>query len=75
MSQTISEIVYCENQIHQFFQNQKIGRLLKRSNIDKQKGVSPVAVFRVLFTLIFTGKNLFRTIEAGGSCGMAKDTV
>lgn len=75
MSQIVSEIVYCENQIHQFFQNQKIGSLLKRSNIDKQKGVSPVAVFRVLFTLIFTGKNLFRTIEAGGSCGMAKDTV
>ena len=75
MNRTISEIVYCENQIHQFFQNQKIGSLLKRSNIDKQKGVSPVAVFRVLFTLIFTGKNLFRTIEAGGSCGMAKDTV
>ena len=75
MNQAISEIVYCENQIHQFFQNQKIGGLLKRSNIDKQKGVSPVAVFRVLFTLIFTGKNLFRTVEAGGSCGMAKDTV
>jgi hypothetical protein len=75
MSQIVSEIVYYENQIHQFFQNQKIGGLLKCSNIDKQKGVSPVAVFRVLFTLIFTGKNLFRTIEAGGSCGMAKDTV
>jgi len=75
MSQIVSDIVCCENQIHQFFQNQKIGSLLKRSNIDKQKGVSPVAVFRVLFTLIFTGKNLFRTIEAGGSCGMAKDTV
>jgi len=75
MSQIVSEIVYYENQIHQFFQNQKIGGLLKRSNMDKQKGVSPVAVFRVLFTLIFTGKNLFRTIEAGGSCGMAKDTV
>src|SRR3989304_5348767 len=75
MSQIVSDIVCCENQIHQFFQNQKIGSLLKRSNIDKQKGVSPVAVFRVLFTLIFTGKNLFRTIEAGGSCGMSKDTV
>ena len=75
MSQIVSDIVCCENQIHQFFQNQKIGSLLKRSNIDKQKGVSPVAVFRVLFTLIFTGKNLFRTIEAGGSCGMGKDTV
>ena len=75
MSQIVSDIVYCENKIHQFFLNQKIGSLLKRSNSNKQKGVSPVAVFRVLFTLIFTGKNLFRTLEAGGSCGMAKDTV
>ena len=75
MSRIVSDIVSCENQIHQFFLNQKIGSLLKRSNSDKQKGVSPVAVFRVLFTLVFTGKNLFRTLEAGGSCGMAKDTV
>jgi hypothetical protein len=75
MPQTISDIAYCENKIHQFFLNQKIGSLLKRSNINKEKGVSPVAVFRVLFTLTFTGKNLFRTLEAGGSCGMAKDTV
>jgi hypothetical protein len=48
---------------------------LKRSNIDKEKGISPVAVFRVLVTLVFTGKNLYRTLEAGGSCCMAKDTV
>ena len=75
MSRIVSDIVSCENQIHQFFLNQKIGSLLKRSNIDKEKGISPVAVFRVLVTLVFTGKNLYRTIEAGGSCGMAKDTV
>ena len=75
MSRIVSDIVSCENQIHQFFLNQKIGSLLKRSNIDKEKGISPVAVFRVLFALVFTGKNLYRTLEAGGSCGMAKDTV
>jgi hypothetical protein len=75
MSQIVSDIVSCENQIHQFFLNQKIGSLLKRSNIDKEKGISPVAVFRVLVTLVFTGKNLYRTLEAGVSCGMAKDTV
>ncbi len=75
MSRIVSDIVYCENQIHQFFLNQNIGSLLKRSNIDKEKGVSPVAVFRLLVTLVFTGKNLFRTFEVGGSCGMAKDTV
>jgi hypothetical protein len=75
MSQIVPDIVSCENQIHQFFQNQRIGCLLKRSNIDKEKGISPIAVFRVLFTLVFTGKNLYRTFEAGGSFGMAKDTV
>ena len=75
MSSIVSDIISYENQIHQFFLNQKIGSLLKRSNMDKEKGVSPVAVFRVLVTLVFTGKNLFRTFEVGGSCGMAKDTV
>jgi hypothetical protein len=75
MSQIVPEIDSCENEIHQFFLNQKIGSLLKRSNIDKEKGISPVTVFRTLFALVFTGKNLYRTIEAGGSCGMAKDTV
>jgi len=75
MSQLISDIVYCENQIHQFFQNQKIGSLLKRSNINKEKGVSSVAVFRVMFTLVFAGKNLFRTMAADRCCGMAKDTA
>jgi hypothetical protein len=75
MGRIVSDIVFCENQIHQFFLNQKIGNLLKRNNIDKEKGISPIAVFRVLFTLVFTGTNLYRTLEAGGSCGMVKDTV
>jgi hypothetical protein len=75
MSRTVPEIVCCENQIHQFFLNQNIGSLLRRSNIDKEKGISPVTVFRVLVTLVFTGKNLYRTLESDGSCGMAKDTV
>lgn len=75
MSRIVSDIVSCENQIHQFFLNQKIGSILRRSNIDKEKGISPVSVFRVLVSLAFTGKNLFRTLEAGGQSGMAKDTV
>ena len=75
MSQIVPDIVSCENQIHRFFLNQKIGSLLRRSNVGKQKGVSPVVVFRVLFTLVFTGKNLFRALETGESLGMAKDTV
>ena len=76
MSQIVSNSVSCENEIHQFFRNQKIGNLLKRSNINKEKGISPVSVFRMLFALVFSGKNLFRTLETpDGTCGMAKDTV
>jgi len=75
MKPTVSDIASCENQIHQFFHNQKIGSLLKRSNISKSKGVSPVSVFRLLFTLVFTGRNLYRALESGGLVGMAKDTV
>lgn len=75
ISGILSDIVSCENQIHQFFLNQKIDSLLKSINIDKEKGISPVVVFRVLVTLVFAGKNLFRTLEAGGHRGMAKDTV
>jgi len=75
MGRIVTDNVCYENQIHQFFQNYKIRNLLKHSNIDKEKGISPVAVFRMLFTLVFTGKKLYRTLEAGGSCGMAKDTA
>jgi hypothetical protein len=50
MGQIVTDNVSFENQIHQFFQNQRIGKLLKHSNISKEKGISPVAVFRMLFT-------------------------
>jgi len=50
MSRIVSEIIFCENHIHQFFLNQKIGSLLKRSNITKSTGIFPVAVFRILVT-------------------------
>jgi len=75
MKKIIPDIVSCENQIQQFFHNQRIGNLLKQSNSNKEKGISPVAVFRVLLSLVFTGKNLFRTMEADKNCGMGKDTV
>jgi hypothetical protein len=69
MSRIVTEIVSCENQIRQFFLNQKAGSLLKRSNINKKKGIASVTVFRMLFTTVFTGKNLFRTLVSfAGSC-------
>jgi len=37
--------------------------LLKQSNIDKKYGVSAVVVMRYIFSLIFTGKNMFRSLQ------------
>jgi hypothetical protein len=44
---------------------------LKLGDIDKQKRISPVVEFSVRLMLIINAKNLFYTIEEGGSCGMA----
>lgn len=41
MNCIVSDIDSYENQIHQFFYNQEIGRLLKHSNIDNEKGIPP----------------------------------
>lgn len=76
MDKIIAETVSCQNQINSFFDNQRIALLLKQSNIVKQCGITPVVVMRMIFSLVFTGKNLFRYLhsDAGGS-EIGKDTV
>jgi DNA-binding MurR/RpiR family transcriptional regulator len=76
LNQIVADVVSCQNQIDSFFVNQRIALLLKKSNIAKKFGVSPVAVMRFIFSLVFTGKNLFRYLnsaESGDALG--KDTV
>lgn len=63
MSQIVADFVSCQNQINSFFVNQRISMLLKQSNIDKKHGVSAVVVMRYIFPLIFTGENLFRSLQ------------
>jgi len=41
-----------------------LGKRLKSSNISREKGISPVAAFRMLFTLGFSDKSLYRTLKA-----------
>jgi hypothetical protein len=76
LNQIVADVVSCQNQIDSFFVNQRIALLLKKSNIAKKFGVSPVVVMRFIFSLVFTGKNLFRYLlsaESGDALG--KDTV
>ena len=76
MDQIVAETVSCQNQINSFFNNQRIALLLKQSNMVKQCGIAPVVVMRVVFSLVFTGKNLFRYLQADASGSeIGKDTV
>jgi hypothetical protein len=54
-----------ESQISKFFRQHNIGNLLRRSNFGKHKGFSCFHLFRFVFMLAFTGKNLYRTLQAG----------
>ena len=76
MDQIVTETVSCQNQINSFFDNQRIALLLKQSNMAKQCGIAPVVVMRMIFSLVFTGKNLFRYLQADASGSeVGKDTV
>ena len=76
MNQIVSDVVSCQNQIDWFFVNQRIALLLKQSNIAKKFGISPVVVIRFIFSLVFTGKNLFRYLHTPESVSdIGKDTV
>lgn len=76
MDQIVAETVSCQNQINSYFDNQRIALLLKQSNMVKQCGIAPVSVMRFIFSLVFTGKNLFRYLQADASGDeIGKDTV
>jgi hypothetical protein len=58
MSRIVSVIVTVkENQTHQFFQNQKTGSLLKRSNSNKNEGDFSCCCCFVVFAMSEIGKN------------------
>lgn len=76
MNKIVSDVVLCQNQIDSFFVNQRIALLLKQSNIAKKFGISPVVVMRFIFSLVFTGKNLYRYLQTPESVSdIGKDTV
>jgi hypothetical protein len=76
LNQIVADFVSCQNQINSFFVNHRLPMLLKQSNIAKKSGVSAVVVMRYIFSLIFTGKNLFRSLQAAESnAEFYKDTA
>jgi hypothetical protein len=65
LSGTCSNENQLESQISKFFKQYNIGNLLKRSNFGKNKGFSCLHLFRFVFMLVFTGKNLYRILHTG----------
>lgn len=64
------------NYITKFFKENKIGRVLKKSNFFKQKGFPCKDLLHFLVTLVFMGKNLWRYINTGnGNTSFQKDTI
>lgn len=61
--------------IDKFFHNYKIGYILKQCNFRKEKGFSCIRILKFIFMLVFTGKNLFRTLDSENSTEFSKDTV
>ena len=49
--------------IDNFFNQFLISRLMKMSNFYKESGIPCVSVLKEIFSLVFSGKNLYRTLE------------
>ena len=53
---------HLQGRISSFISDFQIGTLLNKSGIRKLKGVSPLAIFSVIFMLPFEGNNFYRGI-------------
>lgn len=51
------------SKIDTFFANFSISTLMKKSNFYKEGGIQCVVVLKEIFGLVFSGKNLFRTLK------------
>jgi len=65
-----------ESHVQRFFKESQLASFLHQSNIRKEAGVSPLVLFQFLFSLVLSGKNLFRTLDSRKTATPAKeDTV
>lgn len=63
-----------ESSINQFCKRIKLGSCLKKANIQKVNGHSCLSIFESVFSLVFSGKSLWRYLERETSL-FQKDTV
>lgn len=52
------------SQIDKFLSKYSFGKILHQSNFRKEKGFSCLCLFKFIFLLVFSGKNLYHTLQA-----------
>jgi len=69
------EAIQLQNRISSFMRNFKVGTLLHDNGIRKLRGVSPLTLFTVIFSLPFEGVNFSRGIVRNHNLGFKKDAA
>jgi hypothetical protein len=64
-----------QNRISAFIRNFKIGTMLHNNGIRKMRGVSPLTLFTVIFSLPFEGVNFAQGIVNNSTLGFKKDAA
>jgi hypothetical protein len=64
-----------EDTVFRFFKEFSVAKTLRKSNCNKERGVSPIEVFKFIFSLVFSGKNLYRTFQLDSTLPFGKDVV
>ncbi|BAF58570.1 hypothetical protein PTH_2669 [Pelotomaculum thermopropionicum SI] len=64
------------SRVDNFLSRHEIGKILRRSNFQKEKGFSCLELFKFIFLLVFNGKNLYRTLQSEAEPGRPeKDAI
>ena len=69
------EAIQLQNRIVSFIRDFKIGTPLHKNGIRKLRGVSPLTLFSVIFSLPFEGVNFSRGIARNSNLGFSKDAA
>lgn len=65
-----------QSRFSKLFSTLKMGKFLRKAGISKSFGLSSLAVFQIIFSLVFEGKNWFRLLESSrGDDLPGKDVV
>lgn len=69
------EAIQLQNRISSFMKDFKVGTLLHGNGIRKLRGVSPLTLFTVIFSLPFEGVNFSQGIVRNPNLGFKKDAA